>query len=136
MDDYISRRKSNATGGSIGISILLSGRCGHGTTSASGATSNGRNTGLHRSYGPLPRITSSRSQAITNCVATMEAVLRSPIFGLLPEFIGRGLGGPLLTSAIEEAWRTSPSASRVWVHTCNLDHPSALGNYQARGMVS
>ncbi len=56
-------------------------------------------------------------------------------FGLLPEFIGRGLGGALLTSAIEEAWRTSPPITRVWVHTCNLDHPSALGNYQARGMV-
>jgi hypothetical protein len=23
----------------------------------------------------------------------------------------------------------------VWVHTCTLDHPAALGNYQARGMV-
>ena len=56
-------------------------------------------------------------------------------FGLLPQFIGRGLGGALLTSAIEEAWRTSPSVSRVWVHTCNLDHPAALANYQARGMV-
>jgi len=56
-------------------------------------------------------------------------------FGLLPEFIGRGLGGVLLTSAIEEACRTSASVSRVWVHTCTLDHPGALGNYQARGMV-
>jgi GNAT superfamily N-acetyltransferase len=56
-------------------------------------------------------------------------------FGLLPEFIGRGLGGPLLTSAIEEAWRPSPPITRVWVHTCNLDHPAALSNYQARGMV-
>ncbi len=54
-------------------------------------------------------------------------------FGLLPEFIGRGLGGVLLTSAIEEAWRMSPK--RVWVHTCNRDHPQALANYQARGMV-
>ncbi len=54
-------------------------------------------------------------------------------FGLLPEFIGRGLGGPLLTSAIEEAWRMSPK--RAWVHTCNHDHPKALANYQARGMV-
>ena len=54
-------------------------------------------------------------------------------FGLLPEFIGRGLGGALLTSAIEEAWRMSPK--RVWVHTCNRDHPQALPNYQARGMV-
>src|SRR5215470_10234143 len=33
-------------------------------------------------------------------------------FGLLPEFIGRGLGRALLTSAIEEAWRLSPSVSR------------------------
>jgi GNAT superfamily N-acetyltransferase len=57
-------------------------------------------------------------------------------FGLLPEFIGRGLGGTLLTSAIEEAWRISPKPARVWVHTCNRDHPQALANYQARGMVA
>ena len=55
-------------------------------------------------------------------------------FGLLPQFIGRGLGGALLTSAIEHAWHTSPVPSRVWVHTCNRDHPGALANYQARGM--
>ena len=54
-------------------------------------------------------------------------------FGLLREFIGRGLGGALLTSAIEEAWRMTPK--RVWVHTCNFDHPQALANYQARGMI-
>lgn len=53
-------------------------------------------------------------------------------FGLAPHFVGRGLGGALLTSAIEEAWRWD--ASRVWVHTCSLDHPSALRNYEARGM--
>jgi GNAT superfamily N-acetyltransferase len=56
-------------------------------------------------------------------------------FGLLPGFTGRGLGGALLTSAIEEAWRMSPRPSRVWVHTCNRDHPQALANYLARGMV-
>jgi GNAT superfamily N-acetyltransferase len=54
-------------------------------------------------------------------------------FGLLLKFIGRGLGGALLTSAIENAWAWSPTPSRVWVHTCNRDHPSALANYQARG---
>lgn len=56
-------------------------------------------------------------------------------FGLLSEFIGRGLGGALLTSAIEQAWRMTPNPSRVWVHTCNRDHPEALANYQARGMI-
>ena len=53
-------------------------------------------------------------------------------FGLLPDFIGRGLGGPLLTDALRRAWAWD--ARRVWVHTCSLDHPAALGNYQARGM--
>src|SRR5438067_11859684 len=58
-------------------------------------------------------------------------------FGLFPEFIGRGLGGALLTSAIEQAWspREGIAPERVWVHTCNRDHPQALANYQARGMV-
>jgi GNAT superfamily N-acetyltransferase len=62
-----------------------------------------------------------------------ETGIEIAYFGLLPEFIGRGLGGALLTSAIEEAWRMLPK--RVWVHTCNHDHPQALANYQARGMV-
>lgn len=53
-------------------------------------------------------------------------------FGLLPEFIGRGFGGMLLTNAIEEAWKLG--ARRVWVHTCTLDHPAALKNYLSRGM--
>jgi hypothetical protein len=47
------------------------------------------------------------------------------------------LGGAFLTSAIEEAWsrRGGIAPKRVWVHTCNRDHPQALANYQARGMV-
>jgi GNAT superfamily N-acetyltransferase len=53
-------------------------------------------------------------------------------FGLLPSFIGKGLGGALLTAAIDRAWQMG--AARVWVHTCNLDHPAALANYQARGL--
>ena len=39
----------------------------------------------------------------------------------------------LLTSAIDEAWSLKPAASRVWLHTCTLDHPAALANYLARG---
>lgn len=51
--------------------------------------------------------------------------------GLLPRFIGQGFGGTLLTSAVNRAWQIG--AKRVWVHTCTLDHPQALKNYQARG---
>jgi GNAT superfamily N-acetyltransferase len=54
-------------------------------------------------------------------------------FGLAPQFIGQGLGGYLLSHAIALAWATA-STKRVWVHTCSLDHPSALANYKARGM--
>jgi GNAT superfamily N-acetyltransferase len=64
-----------------------------------------------------------------------EGAIEIAYFGLLSEFIGRGLGGALLTSAIEEAWRIPPKPARVWVHTCNRDHPQALANYQARGLV-
>jgi GNAT superfamily N-acetyltransferase len=52
-------------------------------------------------------------------------------FGLLPQFIGRGVGGILLTNAVERAW--AMGATRVWVHTCTLDGPAALVSYHARG---
>ena len=65
--------------------------------------------------------------------ATTAEQIEIAYFGLLPEFIGRGLGSALLTSAIENAWAWLPTPSRIWVHTCNRDHPSALANYQARG---
>ena len=52
-------------------------------------------------------------------------------FGLLPEFRGRGLGRYMLTEAAQAAWALG--ASRVWLHTCSLDHPGALANYLGRG---
>jgi GNAT superfamily N-acetyltransferase len=52
-------------------------------------------------------------------------------FGLLPEFLGRGLGKYLLGEAVATAW--SAGALRIWLHTCTLDDPAALPNYQARG---
>lgn len=54
-------------------------------------------------------------------------------FGLLPAYTGRGLGGHLLTEAVERAW--SLGATRVWLHTCTFDHPSAIPNYLARGFT-
>lgn len=52
-------------------------------------------------------------------------------FGLLPDFIGRGWGKYLLTRAVQSAWGLG--TDRVWLHTCTLDHPSALPNYLKRG---
>jgi len=53
-------------------------------------------------------------------------------FGMLPQFTGQGLGGHLLTHAIERGWQRG--AQRVWLHTCTLDHPQARAHYLARGM--
>lgn len=52
-------------------------------------------------------------------------------FGLLPQFIGRGLGGHFLSSVVEKAWAFG--GKRVTLNTCTLDHESALKNYLARG---
>jgi GNAT superfamily N-acetyltransferase len=54
-------------------------------------------------------------------------------FGLIPEFIGRGLGPFLLRAAIDRAW--SRPITRLWVHTRSFDHPKALGHYQRAGFV-
>ena len=52
-------------------------------------------------------------------------------FGLMPEAIGVGVGGAFLSAAIARAWE-GPT-TRVWLHTCTLDHPHALANYRKRG---
>ncbi|MFN0051707.1 MAG: GNAT family N-acetyltransferase, partial [Planctomycetales bacterium] len=54
-------------------------------------------------------------------------------FGLLPEFIGQGLGKYFLQWVIDHAWRKSPR--RFWLHTCSLDHPIALSNYEKAGLA-
>jgi GNAT superfamily N-acetyltransferase len=54
-------------------------------------------------------------------------------FGLLPQFTEAGLGGWALSEAARCAWKMG--ANRVWVHTCDLDHPRALANYLARGFT-
>src|SRR5215207_1466990 len=54
-------------------------------------------------------------------------------FGLAPAFIGRGMGGWLLTRAVQEAFALG--ASRIVLNTCTLDAPHALPNYLARGFT-
>ncbi len=53
-------------------------------------------------------------------------------FGLLPQFFGHGHGPRLLDAVVRRAWALGPA--RVWLHTCTLDGPAALPNYEARGM--
>ena len=52
-------------------------------------------------------------------------------FGVTAKLIGSGAGRWLMNRALERAW--SRPVARVWVHTCTLDHPSALAFHQRSG---
>lgn len=55
-------------------------------------------------------------------------------FGLMPEFVGQGLGLPFLARVMEHAWQ-SDDVERVIVHASSTDHPRALMVYQRLGFV-
>jgi GNAT superfamily N-acetyltransferase len=52
-------------------------------------------------------------------------------FGVTAKLAGSGAGRWLMNRALERAW--SRPVTRVWLHTCTFDHPSALAFYQRSG---
>lgn len=72
-------------------------------------------------------------------VGMVELDFRTPgecelaFFGLVPELTGKGLGGWLIGQALALGWRKG--VERMWVHTCTLDHPGALGFYRRHGFT-
>lgn len=54
-------------------------------------------------------------------------------FGVVPELLGKGAGRALLKHGLEAMWQHRPQ--RIWLHTCTLDHPHALGFYRKAGFV-
>jgi GNAT superfamily N-acetyltransferase len=52
-------------------------------------------------------------------------------FGVTAKLIGSGAARFVMNRALEIAW--SRDLSRVWVHTCTFDHPSAVAFYQRSG---
>jgi len=54
-------------------------------------------------------------------------------FGLVPELTGKGHGNWLMAQALALGWRRD--VKRMWVHTCTLDHPGALGFYRRNGFI-
>ena len=53
--------------------------------------------------------------------------------GVVPDTIGRGAGRVLMNEAIRRAFRQP--IRRFHVHTCSLDHPSALAFYMRSGFT-
>ncbi|MFC4172140.1 GNAT family N-acetyltransferase [Microvirga sp. GCM10011540] len=54
--------------------------------------------------------------------------------GLVPGIIGQGAGRYLMTEALRRAF--ARPVSRFFVHTCSLDHPSALTFYLRSGFTA
>src|SRR5688572_23055426 len=54
-------------------------------------------------------------------------------FGLLPPFIGKGIGKYFLQWVIAKAWTYQPEW--VQLNTCTLDHPNALPTYKKSGFT-
>ncbi|KQX26374.1 MULTISPECIES: GNAT family N-acetyltransferase [unclassified Sphingomonas] len=72
-------------------------------------------------------------------IGLLELDFRQPgeaqivFFGLVPELAGKGHGGWLMAQTLALGWRRD--LRRLWVHTCTLDHPGALGFYRRHGFV-
>jgi GNAT superfamily N-acetyltransferase len=73
-------------------------------------------------------------------VGILELDFREPgqceigFFGLIPELGGKGHGRWLMAMALQLGW-AHPGVERMWVHTCTLDSPGALGFYIKSGFV-
>jgi RimJ/RimL family protein N-acetyltransferase len=74
---------------------------------------------------------------LTSMVAEPGGDVMIMVFGLVPEWVGKGYGGAALTEAVRLAWKVppvdAPRVGRVHLDTMSLDHPHALPNYLARG---
>jgi GNAT superfamily N-acetyltransferase len=63
----------------------------------------------------------------------VEGEIEISQFGLMPEFIGQGLGKYFLQWSIDKAWSRGPK--RLWLFTDSQEHPAALQNYLKAGFV-
>ncbi len=54
-------------------------------------------------------------------------------FGLVPSEVGAGTGRALIDEAIRRAFQKP--INRLWLSTCTLDHPKALGFYRKAGFT-
>lgn len=91
-------------------------------------------------HDPMVEILVAYSRGVPAGYAELDCRRRAEVeiayFGLIPEFIGKGIGPSLLDRAIRSAFAGNDRRSkpeRVWLHTCTLDHPAALSVYRRAG---
>lgn len=55
------------------------------------------------------------------------------MFGVAAPLVGTGAARSLMNAALKSAWRAG--ISKVWLHTCTLDHPKAVDFYTRSGFT-
>lgn len=85
----------------------------------------------HRDVEATALVLDGQDAALVELDFRREGECELVFFGLAPEWCGRGLGAPLLREAIRRAF--ARPVSRVWLHTCTLDHPAAMPLYLGAG---
>ena len=91
-------------------------------------------------YSSSPKVETYIFKINNDLVGYFELILHTDLneveiayMGLLEEYHNKKLGSYLLSGEIKKSFKKK-NISRVWVHTCTLDHKNALRNYLARGM--
>jgi GNAT superfamily N-acetyltransferase len=86
---------------------------------------------------PLDEVHALAADGVTAGFAELDRRVPGEVelvqFGLLREFIGRGLGKYFLQWVIDRSF--GYGVGRLWLHTCTLDHPAALPNYLKAGFA-
>jgi GNAT superfamily N-acetyltransferase len=72
-----------------------------------------------------------RDEGLLELDFRIEAECELSLFGVAPSLLHTGAGRWLINRAIELVW--AHPIRRFWLHTCTLDHPSALGFYKRTG---
>lgn len=55
-------------------------------------------------------------------------------FGITPQFLGQGIGTQFMNWVLYYAW-DELKCERLWLHTCDFDHPNALNFYQKNNFI-
>ena len=71
------------------------------------------------------------TKACSSWIFASPGNAKSSLSGVTEKLVGTGAGRWLMNRALELAW--SRPVTRVWLHTCTFDHPSALAFYQRSG---
>ena len=78
-------------------------------------------------------VTEDDDQGVLELDFRVERECELSLFGVSSGLIRTGAGRWLMNQAIETAW--SHPIERFWLHTCTLDHPSALAFYRRSGFA-